>query len=348
MTIAFAMLVVVPEPRFLPEGHGGRVLHYRPPSELFDSAVQLLYVVCCCFACYDSTWGMMLCAEWGVRSGVVPAVLYERFMKHLDPSGPLAAEHNQWTFRFFETRAVHKPLPARGCFCTTGASLGDRTGLGLTQSPAWDPFYLVDRTVQMLFFGGCCFLYLSQGVLHAGVALASYLSLRSRVQRHGLMASKAMFAALADARERGAPPDRAPSPPQQQRAPSPQTFHAEDGVQPDATVADPDVAHAGRHDDLSAAEEGRGGPTSMPPMAMPPLPQSKATCAPGAPRVGSARAPSVERARPGAAGGAARRASVPTSRAAPGAAPPPGVRVQPQKLPPPASAYTGNQYRHVR
>ena len=29
---------------------------------------------------------MMLCAEWGVRSGVVPPSLYERFVAKLDPS----------------------------------------------------------------------------------------------------------------------------------------------------------------------------------------------------------------------------------------------------------------------
>ena len=185
MTIAFAMLTVVPEPRIY-TGH----LHYRPSSEWLDSFVQLLYVVFVCWACYDATWGMLLCAEWGVRSGVVPASLYERFMAKLDPNGPRGSTLSQWSWRFFENRAVHHPLPVRGCF--TNDASGDRTGIGMAQSPAWDPFYLVDRTVQSLFLGGCTFLYLTLGLLHALVGLYSFISLRERVRKHGLVLSYAM------------------------------------------------------------------------------------------------------------------------------------------------------------
>ena len=148
----------------------------------------------------DSTWGMMLCAEWGVRSGVVPPALYERFMDLLDPSvgGPSESRLSTWLFRCFETRAVHKEVPALGCFMT-GAE--DRTGVGFSKAPAWDPFYLIDRTVGSLFLAGVCFLYLSQGVLHACIGLYFLFALRDRVKLHGLILSTAMQQALAEAQQ---------------------------------------------------------------------------------------------------------------------------------------------------
>ena len=51
----------------MPEGHVTSLLHYRPNHETVDAVIQLLYVVFACAACYDSTWGAILCAEWGVR-----------------------------------------------------------------------------------------------------------------------------------------------------------------------------------------------------------------------------------------------------------------------------------------
>ena len=87
-------------------------------------------------------------------------------------------------------------MPAIGCFCEGEL---DRTGFGLSKAPAWDPFYLVDRTVQSLFLAGVCFLYLSQGVIHAGIGTFFLLNLRERVKRHGLILSYAMQAALAEA-----------------------------------------------------------------------------------------------------------------------------------------------------
>lgn len=138
MTIAFAMLAIVPEPRTLPSGSGGALLHWRPASESFDAVVQFVYVVCVCWACYDSTWGMMLCAEWGVRSGAVPPALYERFIHHLDPSLPGRTElysqrRTQWNWRLCEPRAAHQPNRVFGCICSC---FGGRTGIGLSESPA--------------------------------------------------------------------------------------------------------------------------------------------------------------------------------------------------------------------
>ena len=70
MTISFAMLVETPDPRQFHEAgrtHIYWLLHWRPESEVVDACVQILYVFFAFAACYDSTWGMMLCAEWGVR-----------------------------------------------------------------------------------------------------------------------------------------------------------------------------------------------------------------------------------------------------------------------------------------
>lgn len=92
----------------------------------------------------------------------------------------------------------------------------------------WDPFYLVDRTVQMLFLGGCCFLYLSQGLAHCSVGTLAYLSLRSRIHDHGLILSEAMQLALADSSKAlvkvaGPPPEQSmPPPPEPKSRPAAQ------------------------------------------------------------------------------------------------------------------------------
>ena len=90
MTIAFAMLVETPEPRVNPPDKpwAYMLIHFRPQSDVADAVMQLLYVFFAACACYDSTWGMMLCAEWGVRAPAVPPALYERFMSLIDPNGP--------------------------------------------------------------------------------------------------------------------------------------------------------------------------------------------------------------------------------------------------------------------
>lgn len=52
MTIAFALLVVIPEPRNLIEHSGGaRLMHYRPDNETFDAFMQLVYVFFAACAC---------------------------------------------------------------------------------------------------------------------------------------------------------------------------------------------------------------------------------------------------------------------------------------------------------
>ena len=166
MTIAFAMLVECPEPRDQSTDASRsptfRVIHYRPVSEGLDAIIQLMYVFFAASSCYDSTWGMMLCAEWGVRAPVVPPALYERFMALLDPHGAKNASLSAWFCRCFETRAVHKPMKSYGLFFDDG---GQRTGVGVSEAPAWDPFYLVDRTAQSLFLtGGCSSLFTAQSL----------------------------------------------------------------------------------------------------------------------------------------------------------------------------------------
>jgi hypothetical protein len=121
---------------------------WRPRSELTDAIVPLLYYFFASAACYDSAWGMLLTAEWGVRAGTVPADMYHRFIRHLepDPENEATKNNTMWVFRFFEPRAAHIGLPTRGLFSTEHAGLN----LGFAQSPAWDPFYFVDRTVSVI------------------------------------------------------------------------------------------------------------------------------------------------------------------------------------------------------
>ena len=231
MTIAFAMLTLAPEPRFVSPERPivFRVLHFRPESDVLDALIQLLYVFFAACACFDSTWGMMLCAEWGVRGPVVPPKLYERFIELIDPAKAVHKEGelkgqplnpkdsitaggsaegstvsdrpklSSWFLRCMEPRAVHVGLKRIGCFWKDGG--GDETGIGWAEAPAWDPFYLVDRTVQSLFFTGVCFVYLTQGVPHAIIVFILLLALRSRVKRHGLVLSFSMMKAAAEAEE---------------------------------------------------------------------------------------------------------------------------------------------------
>ena len=88
MTIAFALLVVVPEPRDreLEATRVSAIVHYRPGSDVLDAVVQMLYLFFVLAAAVDSTWGMVLCAEWGVRASAVPARRFESFLHLLAPA----------------------------------------------------------------------------------------------------------------------------------------------------------------------------------------------------------------------------------------------------------------------
>ena len=75
MTIAFALVIDLPEP----SDHVGvpetvnEYIKWRPTSDAVDAVVELLHIFFVLMACYDSTWGLVLCSEWAVRAPCVPA-----------------------------------------------------------------------------------------------------------------------------------------------------------------------------------------------------------------------------------------------------------------------------------
>ena len=212
MTIAFGMLITRPIPaEVLAHTRGDDVRltaahlrDWRPKSEVLDALVPLLYYFFAAAACCDSAWGMLICAEWGVRGASMPADLYERFVRHLrpDPHDPEKSANTMWAFRFFEPRAVHAGLPTAGVFCTdpSGCGLFSRAlHVGFARSPSWDPFYFVDRTVMSLFFAGACLVYLNNGAVPCAIVVGFYLVLRGRVRVQGQAVVSAMFRTLSDA-----------------------------------------------------------------------------------------------------------------------------------------------------
>jgi len=173
---------------------------WRPRSELLDTVVPLLYYFLSAAACADSAWGMLMCAEWGVRGGTMPADLYEKFVRQLrpDPNDAEMSDNTMWVWRCFEPRAVHEGLRFRGLFCMRHCGFAG-LNLGFAQSPSWDPFYFVDRTVMTLFLASACLVYLNNGLLPAAVIVFFFASLRSRVQGKGQAVLRAMFRTLGDA-----------------------------------------------------------------------------------------------------------------------------------------------------
>jgi len=166
---------------------------YRIDSEVLDAVISLTFSSCALLACVDSAWGMLLCCEWGVRSMAVPATLYETFARELDPSGrPEHAGNAMWVLRIFEPRLPHFGQPRKGLFTDEPAG----QGIGFTQNAAWDPFYFIDRTVQMQFLAVTCLLYLYQGPLHSVAAFVAMGVLYQRVRTHATPIVNSMFATL--------------------------------------------------------------------------------------------------------------------------------------------------------
>ena len=163
MTIAFSALLNMPEPRPQPPiGQNftfAAGMHWRPASEEADAIVQFLYVFFALAACYDATWGTLLCAAWAVRAPCVPASVFERFL-----------------FRLSDLR---KTNPEHSGLQVKTLLLNRRRFFGKVN--AWDPYYFVDRNVFSLFMIGALYLYLSQGVPHAVLALWFLVALRMRV-----------------------------------------------------------------------------------------------------------------------------------------------------------------------
>ena len=163
MTVAFTALLSTPNP----VAHATNVstfdeyLHWRPDSAALDAIVQLLYAFFALAACYDSTWGTLLCAAWAVRAPCVPATVFERFLFRLTNLRKYRSEH-------CGVQVKTLLLSRRRFFGTVNA---------------WDPFYFVDRNVLSLFMTGACFLYLQQGAVFAGIAIGFLLALRFRVNQ---------------------------------------------------------------------------------------------------------------------------------------------------------------------
>ena len=204
MTIAFGMLITRPLPAELPPEDAPFTLKdWRPHSDTLDTLVPLLYYFFAAAACCDSAWGMLICAEWGVRGSTMPANLYEQFVRNLSPDSddPEMAANSMWAFRFFEPRAVHAGLPTFGLFCKESCCrlFSRALHIGVARSPSWDPFYFVDRTVMSLFFSAICLVYLNNGAVPAAIVLYFYSVLRTRVRVKGQAILTAMFRTLAAA-----------------------------------------------------------------------------------------------------------------------------------------------------
>ena len=172
------------------------VLYYRPPSPVLDLVAVSGFYFFASVCAMDSAWGMLLCAEWGVRSVAVPATLYEQFLSYLHPD-PTRAEtrrNSMWIFRLIEPRAVHPGLPKFGCFWGTD-------GIGVVRSPSWDPFYFVDRAVFSLFISTVCLVYINSGMI--GCACITYCTciLYVRVRSHATVIVDALFQTLAWAKD---------------------------------------------------------------------------------------------------------------------------------------------------
>ncbi|KAL1499418.1 hypothetical protein AB1Y20_011623 [Prymnesium parvum] len=160
LTISFSLLIQ--QPRQPPDEPSLSFL--RPRIEWLDVSVLTLFYWFGAISALDSAWGMLLCAEWGVRAVAVPAGLFEEFIANLSPfdeeAESLVAPQAMWSFRFLEPRAVHPGLPRKGLFTKE-----DDIGVGFIRSASWDPFYFIDRSVQSLFLSTICLVYLNRGLL---------------------------------------------------------------------------------------------------------------------------------------------------------------------------------------
>ena len=197
VTISFSMLTTKPLLHELPpEGEPFTLQDWRPRSHKVDTVVLLLYYFFASAACYDAAWGMLLTAEWGVRAGTVPADIYSRFIRHLEPDEKEEATrpNTMWAFRCFEPRAAHAGLRYSGCFSTSAPAMH----IGFTQQPSWDPFYFVDRTVGSLFLAAASLVYLNNGLVPCGIVLMFLLALRDRVRTHGQVVIQALFRAYSE------------------------------------------------------------------------------------------------------------------------------------------------------
>ncbi|KAL1522653.1 hypothetical protein AB1Y20_017631 [Prymnesium parvum] len=192
LTISFSLLVQ--QPADPPESLS--LSFFRPQNEAVDVCVIIFFYLFATQSAMDSAWGMLLCAEWGVRAVAVPADLFEEFIASLSPvdedSDTTDLAHTHWSFRFLEPRAVHPGLPRKGLFTKE-----DGIGIGFIRSAAWDPFYFIDRSVQSLFFSTTCLIYLNRGLLPCAAVGAVSLLLWLRVKWYLKSVISALFKTIA-------------------------------------------------------------------------------------------------------------------------------------------------------
>ena len=84
-----------------------------PDSDVLDAIVQMIYLLFVLAAAVDSTWGMVLCAEWGVRAPAVPRTAPAHYLeRRLEvPDDPERRARRQPGTRQAETCASRRQAP---------------------------------------------------------------------------------------------------------------------------------------------------------------------------------------------------------------------------------------------
>jgi hypothetical protein len=193
MTIGFALIFSAPEPRPLHSltpkadasdaGYGLKAkLHWRPQSDDVDAIVLLLYYVFALMVCYDSTWGTLMSAEWGVRAPAIPRHNFKKFLKsltakRLEGYGG-ATSKRSWGIHCCDMRAR-----LSGDIICEGANCGG-FGSGIYRYDSFDGYWNLGRTVQGLFGAAAAYLYLAQGLCHCILCLVFYAALLIRAKDH--------------------------------------------------------------------------------------------------------------------------------------------------------------------
>ena len=221
--VAYALILTIAF-TFLIEGVNGTPPdeftwpYARPKNDIVDTIVPVAFYFFSALSAMDSAWGMILCAEWGVRTMAVPACYFENFISHLHPGTKKAQankaelENTMWILRCFEPRAVHPGLNKVGCFFNSKKAAN---GIGFAQNAAWDPFYFIDRSVFSLFVAITCAAYLNQGFLAAIAVAYVAILLWWRIKTHAHVIVDAVFSTIADAKAAeasagGIPPPNVP------------------------------------------------------------------------------------------------------------------------------------------
>jgi hypothetical protein len=153
------------------------MIHWRPQSDDADAVVLLLYYVFALMVCYDSTWGTLMSAEWGVRAPAIPQRLFKQFLENQSkPSLDLwgsTSHAKTWGFHCLDNRMKYGGTKSEWAGC----------GTGVYEYESTDGFFTLGRTVQALFVASALYLYLTQGLCHCILCLVFYAQLLIRCER---------------------------------------------------------------------------------------------------------------------------------------------------------------------